>query len=314
MAAPAPAHTETPQALWLPPLLDTDNNGRYVNVAHASRVTYKSSPTFHDSPPAVHDIGIETIKIETSDFGQQTGKSPMFVTTNYSNHYVKVDRINRRVELSDNGICNDEVLTRMNHLLTTYPDDDMVSCVDRFLSYVRGPVTQSQIRDLYIGYRFLHAGKFIETIAPETSKASSSSTLSTLPSLPGTAGREAGQDQTDNGKDIAVPLSSSPAPPGDEAEHLITASDVTNLSLPSAPETSGTEAGLKKSQCSDATAQVPSLPSSPAPPGDEAGWQSDFEVIAEDASPPAAEFIAPPQEHSDDDFEMISLTQMDEFE
>src|SRR6266516_7240166 len=107
-----------------------------------------------------------------------------------------MDRINRSVELSDNGICHDEVLTRMNHLLTKYPDDDMVSCVDRFLSYVRGPVTQSQIRDLYIGYRFLHAGRYIETIVPVTTTAVAQPSVPPLSSLPVIAGTEAGHKDT----------------------------------------------------------------------------------------------------------------------
>jgi len=238
----------------------------------------------------------------------------MFVTTNYSNHFVNVDRINRTVTMSDNGICHDDVLTKMNYLLNTYPNDDMLSCVDRFLTYVKGPVSQSQIRDLYIGYRFLHAGKYIDTIALDTSTVSSSLKPSTLPSLPGTAGREAGQDQTKNGKDATVALSPSPDHPGDEAEHSINASNITIESLPSAPETSGAEAGLTKSIYADATAQVPSLPSSPDHPGDEAGWHSDFEVIEEEAATSPAAVISPQPAVYEDDFEIVTLSQMDDLE
>src|SRR6266516_2746211 len=187
-----PSHTVTSGAPWLPPLLD-DTNERYANVAHASQVTYKSLQTLHhvQGPSVFYERGTETDKTEMKDATQQTAKTPMVASTNYNNHYVNIDYNTNTVTITDNAITQDSTLIAMNYIMDTHPTDNIIDLVNHFVAGLQGPLTQSQLRDILIGFKFLQAGR-LHSRTP-------------LPSLPVTAGREAGPEET-----FTAPLPSSP--------------------------------------------------------------------------------------------------------
>ncbi len=263
-----PSHTVTSGAPWLPPLLNDTDIAIQRDVAQASHVTFKSSGTSrHDiGPPVFYERGTATETIETKDATQQTAKSPMVASTNYNNHHVNIDYETNTVKITDDAIIQDGTLTIMKSILDQFPNDNIITNVNRFLSGVRGGVTHSQLRDMYIAFKFLIDGRQMS-----------------LPSLPVTAGREAGPEDT-----LTVPLSSSPVNSGDEAGQ------------DTAPH--------------DIPVQKESSPSSPVNSGDEAGFHSDFEIIEEDETESPVVVASPQPENYENDFDIITLSQIDDIE
>ncbi len=273
-----PSHTITSGAPWLPPALDDDNDN--LTSTHCNRVTYKSLQTlYRDQGPSVfYERGTSTDTIATKDATQQTAKSPMVASTNYNNHHVNIDYETNTVKITDDAIVQEGTLTVMNSILDQFPNDNIITNVNRFVAGVRGAVTHSQLRDMYIAFKFLIDGR-------QTS----------LPPLPVTAGREAGPAGTFTAPSTTAPSSSFPV-------------------------STGNEAGLDTAQV-NATVQKESLPSSPVNSGDEAGFHSDFEVIEDDNAEQSLVAAASPQleaePHTDNyenDFEIITLSQIDDLE
>ncbi len=266
-----PSHTITSGAPWLPPVLEFSHD--QLTSVHCNRITLKSSGTsLHDiGPPVYYERGTSTETIEMKDATQQTGKSPMVATTNYNNHHVNVDYNTNTVTITDDAIIQEGTLLIMNSILDQSPDDNITTHVNRFVSGVRGPVTHSQLRDMYIAFKFLIDGRHYIRNAQTTAT-----------SLPVTAGREAGPEST-----FTVPLPSSPVHPGDGAGQ------------DTAPH--------------DTPVQKESSPSSPVNSGDEAGFHSDFEVIEEEAESPIA-VASPQQEQYENDYEIVTLSQIDDLE
>src|SRR6266516_1842638 len=260
-----PSHTMTSGAPWLPPLLD-DTNERYANIAHASQVTYKSLQTLHhDQGPSVfYERGTATDKIEMKDATQQTVKTPMVASTNYNNHYVNIDYNTNTIKITDDAIVQESTLRTMIDILERFPTDDIITNVNRFVSGVKGPITQSQLRDMYIGFKFLIDGR-----------QCTADTKTPLPSLPVTAGREAGSEGTST-----APSPSFPGQSGNEAG-LDTAqinATVQKESLPSSPVNSGDEAGFHSDYEvieEDEQEQSPVAVASPQPEL----FENDFEII-----------------------------------
>src|SRR6266516_3606109 len=174
-----PSHTVTSGAPWLPPLLDDTNNERYVNVAHASQVTYNSSPTLQQAqgPSVFYERGTDTDRIEMKDATQQTVKTPMVASVYKTNQYVNIDYNTNTVTITDNAITQETTLIAMNYILDNHPNDNIIDLVNHFVAGLQGPLTQSQLRDILIGFKFLQAGR-LHSRTP-------------LPSLPAPAGREA---------------------------------------------------------------------------------------------------------------------------